>query len=72
MEDVLTLYEHPYDEEFPVVCIDERPCQLTEEKQPSQPPNQDNPSEKIISMSVTAPAICLWHFNPYKAGDTLR
>jgi hypothetical protein len=28
MEDVLTLYERPYDERLPVVCIDERPCQL--------------------------------------------
>jgi len=26
MEDVLRLYEQPYDEEFPVVCVDERPA----------------------------------------------
>lgn len=28
MEDVLDLYEAPYDPEFPVVCFDEKPCQL--------------------------------------------
>jgi hypothetical protein len=28
MEDVLDLYERPYDSRYPVVCFDERPCQL--------------------------------------------
>lgn len=28
MEDILDLYEQPYDERWPVVCVDERPCQL--------------------------------------------
>jgi hypothetical protein len=28
MEDVLDLYEHPYDPKRPVICFDERPCQL--------------------------------------------
>lgn len=28
MEDVLDLYAQPYDSAFPVVCFDERPCQL--------------------------------------------
>ena len=28
MEDVLNLYEHPYDPKRPVICFDERPCQL--------------------------------------------
>jgi len=28
MEDVLDLYERPYNIEQPVVCVDERPCQL--------------------------------------------
>lgn len=31
MEEVLDLYEEPYDEKRPVVCFDERPCQLLEE-----------------------------------------
>lgn len=28
MEDVLSVYERPYDKHYPVICIDERPCQL--------------------------------------------
>lgn len=28
MEDVLDLYEKPYDPKHPVICFDERPCQL--------------------------------------------
>lgn len=28
MEDLLDLYEQPYDADFPQVCFDERPCQL--------------------------------------------
>jgi len=28
MEDVLAVYERPYDARFPVVCFDERPCVL--------------------------------------------
>jgi hypothetical protein len=31
MEDVLDLYEEPYDGKHPVVCIDESPEQLIEE-----------------------------------------
>jgi hypothetical protein len=28
MEDVLDLYEQPYDPKHPIICFDERPCQL--------------------------------------------
>ena len=28
MERVLDLYEQPYNLKFPVICFDERPCQL--------------------------------------------
>jgi transposase len=28
MEDVLSVYERPYDRRYPVICFDERPCQL--------------------------------------------
>jgi len=30
MERVLDIYEKPYDNRFPVICFDERPCQLIE------------------------------------------
>jgi hypothetical protein len=32
MEDVLDLYEMPYDPAYPVICFDERPCQLLGDK----------------------------------------
>lgn len=38
MEDVLELYEQPYDQQYPVVCVDERPCQLLADKQSPIPP----------------------------------
>lgn len=47
MEDVLDLYEEPYDEKRPVVCFDESPEQLIEEvrqplpAQPNQPVRYD-------------------------------
>lgn len=31
MEDVLAVYERPYDEQCPVVCMDEKPYQLLDE-----------------------------------------
>ena len=31
MEDVLNVYAQPYDEHYPVVCFDERPCFLIED-----------------------------------------
>lgn len=31
MEDVLAVYERPYDPKRPVLCIDERPCQLLDD-----------------------------------------
>lgn len=47
MEDVLDLYEEPYDPRYPQVCFDERPYQLVSEKrqpwpaQPGQPLRYD-------------------------------
>lgn len=32
MEDVLEVYKQPFDERYPVICIDEKPYQLTDEK----------------------------------------
>lgn len=32
MEDVLEVYALPYDEQIPLICMDEQPCQLLDEK----------------------------------------
>lgn len=37
MEKILDLYKQPYDERFPVVCIDEMPRQLIGEFRPGEP-----------------------------------
>jgi hypothetical protein len=41
MEEVLDLYEEPYDPLRPVVCFDERPCQLGGEVREPLPPKPD-------------------------------
>lgn len=46
MEDVLAVYEQPYDEQYPVVCVDERPCQLLADKQPSIPTEPGQPQRE--------------------------
>lgn len=37
MEDVLAVYEQPYDPEYPKVCLDESPRQLIGERHESCP-----------------------------------
>ncbi|MEW5785749.1 MAG: IS630 family transposase, partial [Bacillota bacterium] len=48
MEDILDLYQQPYDEAYPVVCMDEKPYQLLDNArapipmEPGQPERQDS------------------------------
>jgi transposase len=37
MEDVLEIYQRPYNEAYPVVCMDEKPLQLLGDQRPGQP-----------------------------------
>lgn len=47
MEDILDLYQQPFDESFPVICMDEKPLQLLDESRapipmkPGKPERQD-------------------------------
>ena len=43
MENILTLYEAPLDEKNPVVCLDERPIVLHDEKRESLPMRSGKP-----------------------------
>ncbi len=43
MEDILDLYEEPYDPKRPVVCFDERPCQLLEDPAAPKPMRPGEP-----------------------------
>lgn len=52
MEDLLDLYAQPYDPQQPVICVDERPCQLIGDRltplpmQPGQPKKEDTQYER--------------------------
>lgn len=46
MEDVLTVYAREYDEEMPVVCMDEKPYQLLDELTPPITMSAENHKEK--------------------------
>jgi hypothetical protein len=46
MEEVLDLYEEPYDEKRPVVCFDERPCQLLADLRESLPSAAGRPERR--------------------------
>lgn len=67
MEDVLEVYHRPYEADFPVVCMDEQPVQLTLEirtplpLEPGQPERYDHEYER----NGTA---CIFMFNEPKAG----
>ena len=58
MEDILDLYEEPYDPEKPVICMDERPCQLIGDivapipMEPGKPKKEDNEYERNGTCSV--------------------
>jgi hypothetical protein len=46
MEDVLEAYRRPYDERFPVVCMDEKPYQLLSDMRAAIPLKTDNSTLK--------------------------
>jgi len=43
MEDILDIYARPYDEGCPVVCIDEKPYQLLDERRQPIPMKEGMP-----------------------------
>jgi len=59
MEEVLDLYEEPYDPLFAVVCFDERPCQLLAEAReplpvgPGRPERRDHEYERRGTVHVS-------------------
>ena len=46
MEDVLAVYSRPFDEKRPVICMDEKPFQLLDEKLKPIPMSETNHTEK--------------------------
>ena len=74
MEEILDLYEEPYDPNRPVVCFDERPCQLLDDvrgplpMQPAQRPNKRVDSE----YESRGMANVLLAFEPLKGRRVMR
>lgn len=55
MEDVLGVYILPYDENCPVICIDEKPYKLLDEYRDSSPMSTGKQNVSIMNMSATEP-----------------
>jgi hypothetical protein len=58
MEDILELYKRPYDEKFPLVCMDEQPVQMVKETRaplpirPGQPRRYDDHYERAGTANI--------------------
>ena len=59
MEDILDIYEMPYDPERPVVCMDEKPYQLLGEATEPLPMRPGNDQKWILNIPVMAHAVSL-------------
>ena len=73
MEEVLDLYEEPYDPRRPVVCFDETSTQLLAEPRPSLPPRPGIPLRQNYEYrreGVTEPVLGLRAAGP--GGGTWR
>jgi hypothetical protein len=72
MEDVLDVYEKPYDPDIPQICFDERPCQLIGENhipipaEPGQPERYDYEyiREVLDNLNTHTPAALYQAFSP--------
>ena len=58
MEDVLDLYEEPYDPQRPTVCFDETPLSSLGRVAYLSQPGRDGESGSTMSTGATAPVIC--------------
>ena len=58
MEDVLEVYQRPYDESRPVVCLDEQSKQLVKETRMPIPPQPGSQPKKTTNTNETGQPIC--------------
>ena len=58
MEDILYQYARPYDPLSPLLCYDERPCQLLGDLLVPLRCNRVSPSVLIMNMNGMGPAVC--------------
>jgi DDE superfamily endonuclease len=72
MEGVLDLYEEPYDPKRPVVCFDERPCQLLAEVRESLPSKPGKPKRVDSEYERRGTAHVMMAFEPLKGRRGVR
>jgi hypothetical protein len=72
MEEILDLYEEPYDPKRPVVCFDERPCQLLAEVRESLPLKPGKPKRVDSEYERRGMAYVLMAFEPLKGRREIR
>lgn len=66
MEEVLDLYERPYDPARPVVCFDERPCQLIADARPGTAPVPGHPARYDYEYVRHGSANVFGYFEPLR------
>ena len=67
MEDVLDLYQQPYDPDYPVICMDEKPYQLLGETRPPIPMKKGQP-KRIDDEYIRNGTCCIFLFTEALAG----
>lgn len=66
MEKVLDIYEHPYDPKRPVICFDERPCQLLGDVMVPMPMKPGNPQRQDYHYERNGTCVVLMALEPQK------
>ena len=66
MERVLTVYEHPYDELFPVVCMDESPKQIIDYKEFIDSTGKKRQDSEYIRLGVAEIFVAFEPLNGYR------
>lgn len=72
MEDILDIYQAPYDAQHPLVCMDESNKQLLGEVREPLPLTPETPMRYDANTNAMAPAICVWRLRRCKAGGRCR
>lgn len=68
MEDILEVYSRPYDPDYPVVCMDEKPYQLLDEYIEPIPMSEKNHTEKYDCEYVRKGSCSIFMFTEPLAG----
>ena len=72
MEDVLDIYEQPYDPKHPVLCFDERPCQLIGDAIVPIPIKPGSPKKEHYEYVRNGTCCVFMAFEPHKGKRFVR